>query len=138
VPEKSFVEQCWFLYGIRLGRLYLGFLRYHSEGTAASVDFDWEKALSPLQMGWFHSHPGVKFLTPSSRDNKTMRGWVKARAKPLLCGIFCQGEQKCYCYYKVGMDINRETIVARKPVYSRVHGSIFLGYQAVDSTGEVV
>ena len=124
---ESFSEQCWFIYGLRLGRIYIGFLKYHSKGTAGSVDFDWHKALTPLLIGWYHSHPGRKFLTPSSIDDRTMRSWIKATNKKLLCGIFCQDEQRCYCYYKDGMDDDRESVIYRKPVRANFSGFMFLG-----------
>jgi hypothetical protein len=125
--DESFVEECWFIYGLRLGSIYLGFLKYHSKGTAGSVDFDWHKALTPLLIGWYHSHPGRKFLTPSSIDDRTMRSWIKATNKKLLCGIFCQDEQRCYCYYKDGMDDDRESVIYRKPVRANFSGFMFLG-----------
>jgi len=125
--DESFVEKCWFIYGLRLGRIYLGFLKYHSKGTAGSVDFDWHKALTPLLIGWYHSHPGVKFLTPSAIDDRTMRSWIKATNKKLLCGIFCQDEQKCYCYYKRGMNVAKESVIWVKPVKALFSGSVFLG-----------
>jgi hypothetical protein len=125
--DEGFVERCWFIYGLRLGNHYLGFLRYHSVGTVASVEFDWHKALSPLFIGWYHSHPGIKALTPSSTDNATMRSWIKGRARPMICGIFCAQEQRCYCYYKDGMDYKRESIILRKPVVARLSGPLFYG-----------
>ena len=127
MSEEDFVEECWFIYGLRLGRIYIGFLKYHSKGTAGGVDFDWHKALTPLLIGWYHSHPGRKFLTPSSIDDRTMRSWIKATNKKLLCGIFCQDEQRCYCYYKDGMDDDRESVIYRKPVRANFSGFMFLG-----------
>jgi hypothetical protein len=125
--EEGFVEECWFIYGLRLGRIYMGFLRYHSSGTVASVDFDWHKALSPLFIGWYHSHPGIKALTPSEIDNSTMRSWIKGLARPLLCGIICAWEQQCYCYYKSGMSEKRESIICRRPVDAQILWPFFFG-----------
>jgi hypothetical protein len=126
--EENFVEDCWFLYGVRLGSIYLGFLKYHSEGTAGSVDFDFQKAMSsPFLLGWYHTHPGSGFLTPSSMDDRTMRSWIKGRARPMLCGIVCAGLQRCYCYYKDGMDDNKETVISRSIVAVRFMSPVFLG-----------
>lgn len=127
---EDFVEECWFIYGLRLGSLYLGFLKYHSSGTAVSVDFDWHKALSPLLIGWYHSHPGEKFLTPSSIDDSTMRSWVKGLGHSVLCGIICGERQHCYCYYKQGMDENRESIIYRKHMKADLSGPLFFGVRS--------
>jgi len=125
--DEGFVEECWFIYGIHFRSWYIGFLKYHSSGTAGSVEFDWHKALAPFFLGWYHSHPGVKFLTPSDIDNKTMRSWIKGLYRPLLCGIFCGGEQRCYCYYKNGMDAKRESVILRRLVIARLLGPLFFG-----------
>ena len=125
--QEDFVEECWFIYGLRLGTVYLGFLKYHSKGTSGSVDFDWHKALAPLFIGWYHSHPGQKFLTPSDRDNRTMKSWIIGMFEPRLCGIFCDGEQRCYCYYKGAESTKRETIIRRVPIVAHLRGSLFCG-----------
>lgn len=97
-------EECWFLYGIRIGAWYIGFLRHHSIGEWASVEFDWEKALeSRFLLGWFHSHPdGI--TTPSSTDHKTMRSWVRTVERPLICGIYCEGISRAYMFLRKSMD----------------------------------
>ena len=65
-----FVEECWFIYGFKFLNLYIGFLKYHSTGSAAEVDFDWEKVLASKNLiGWCHSHPD-NFEVTSEEDNK--------------------------------------------------------------------
>jgi len=98
--KEEFTEECWFLYGKKIGSFYFGWTVYHSEGTAGSVDFDWEKALKGNLLGWFHTHPGVKHILPSSTDNKTMRSWVRSAGRPMLCGIVCGDDMECYSYYR--------------------------------------
>jgi hypothetical protein len=125
---KNFVEQCWFLYGFRFRRWYFGFLKLHSTGTATGVEItDWEKALTPLLIGWYHSHPGYKFLTPSGIDNKTMRSWVKGLNRSLLCGIFCAIHQRCYYYYKSEQSTRRESVIYRRQIHAVIHWPFFFG-----------
>jgi hypothetical protein len=138
MPEENFFEECWFIYGVRLGGTYFGFLKYHSKGTAGSVEFDWHKALTPLCLGWYHSHPGEKFLTPSARDDKTMRSWVKGLMKPMLCGIFCQEDQECYCYFKGPESTRRETVVRIKTIEAKLAGPFFLGSSRKNDYGHKV
>ena len=92
-------EKCWFVRGIQIGDVYIGRLQYHSEGSLASVDFKWSEALGKSLLGFYHSHPGG-VPCPSSRDDRTMRAWVKAEGRPMLCGIFSEGDQKCFLYYR--------------------------------------
>jgi len=103
-----FVEECWFIYGFKFLNLYIGFLKYHSTGSAAEVDFDWEKVLASKNLiGWCHSHPD-NFEVTSEEDNKTMRSWVRALEKPLICCIKCKTNKKrqnCYIFKR-----NQKTI----------------------------
>ena len=124
----DFSEECWFIYGIKLRDYYFGFLKYHSKGEYASVEFNWLKALNRFQIGWYHSHPGKKALTPSDRDRRTMRSWVLGRGESLLCGIFCSGEQRCYLYSKVGVDEKKNSIIERSPVVASIIGPFFIGW----------
>jgi hypothetical protein len=72
---------------------------YLSHGSPGSVDFDWEKAWDDKAIvGWRHTHPGVKFDTPSSVDDRTMTSWVKALGRPVVCGVTC-GESTRYYQY---------------------------------------
>lgn len=125
---ENFVEQCWFLYGFRFRKWYLGFLRHHSTGATASVEIaDWEKALTPFLIGWYHSHPGYKFLKPSSIDDTTMRSWVKGLGKSLLCGIFCAIHQRCYCYYISKKSTRRESIIYKRRIHAVIRRPFFFG-----------
>jgi hypothetical protein len=124
----EFYEECWFIYGIRIGEFFLGFLKYHSKGDAGSVEFNWLKALNRFQIGWYHSHPGKKFLIPSDRDRRTMRSWILGKGKPLLCGIFCDGEQRCYLYQRTGRDKKKNSIVEKSPVVAKIIGPFFIGW----------
>jgi hypothetical protein len=125
---SEFYEECWFIYGIRIGEFFFGFLKYHSKGDAGSVEFDWLQALNKFQIGWYHSHPGKKFLVPSDRDNRTMRSWIIGRGKSLLCGIFCNGEHRCYIYKKTGIDVKKNSIVENRPILAKIKGSFFFGW----------
>jgi proteasome lid subunit RPN8/RPN11 len=93
----EFKEQCWFIKGIRIGNYVVGYREYHSDGTSGSVEFDWERAFNKCIFGWFHTHPSG-FDNLSSRDEKTMKGWVIAMGRPLLCGIGVDGVEKWWLY----------------------------------------
>ena len=62
-----------------------------TEGTPASVAFDpyavldWEETEGDV-MGFYHTHPSF-IACPSLRDHRTMRAWVAAFGRPLLCLI---------------------------------------------------
>lgn len=91
------VEECWFVYGYRLKFFFIGFKRYHSAGDESNVSFDWEKCLKNKRfIGWFHTHLGQKHLDPSAADHRTMRSWVRATDKSLLCGIRSEKSSKIY------------------------------------------
>ena len=98
--EKEFIEECWFVYGVRVGSHYVGYTVYHSAGSSGEVEFDWEKAMNPFLIGWIHTHPNDFGCGPSETDNSTMRGWVRGKGKPLLCAIICDHEQGYYEYYR--------------------------------------
>jgi len=99
------IEQCWFLYGIRIGRWSLGFLKYHSKGTEASVDFDWQKVMaSKYFLGWYHTHPTFS-SEPSELDEKTMRSWIRGLGRNLICGILGTDGHKCWYYFRWGNSI---------------------------------
>jgi hypothetical protein len=110
--EEVFLEEVWFLFGIRIGNLFFGFTVYQNRGEVAHVTFDWKKALSFIPflkdsnkflIGFYHTHPGGDPF-PSSTDTETMGTWVKATGKGLLCGIRSAGVQKCYLYKRVAED----------------------------------
>lgn len=94
-------EECWFIRGWKFGPYYLGWLDWHSKGTVASVDFDWEKAMKGNILGFYHSHP-LGMTSPSTRDDRTMGAWVRAEGRSLLCGIFSGKDQACYRYDREG------------------------------------
>lgn len=110
--EAGFVEEVWFLYGIRLWSLFIGFTVYQNSGEVAQVNFNWEKAFSFLPflknankflIGFYHTHPGGE-PSPSTTDTETMGTWVKAMGKAMLAGIKSGDKQKCYLYRRVSPD----------------------------------
>jgi len=99
VDMKNFVEECWFIYGIKFFGKFVGFRVYHSSGTPGSVEFKWEKALSKFLIGWVHTHPsGITHV--SDTDDRTMRGWCIGLGKPLLCVVVADGQARAWCYWK--------------------------------------
>ena len=98
--KEEFIEKCWFIYGIRIGGLFIGYSKYHSAGTSRNVEFGWKKAMNPLLIGWVHTHPDDFGPRPSETDNSTMRGWVRGKNQSLVCGILCKEEQGWFDYYR--------------------------------------
>ena len=97
--EEGFVENCWFIYGIRIGIFCIGWVKHHSSGSTGGVSFDLDKVIDhPRFLGWVHTHPGEGFVQPSSTDHKTMRGWVRTQGRPLLCVIVSGSEGATYEY----------------------------------------
>ena len=125
--SKDFLEECWFLYGVRIGPLYIGRLKYVSQGTAGSVDFDWQPAMDKKVIGWYHTHPGEDFTTPSATDHKTMRSWVKGRGDLMLCGIKSGDSQKCYAFYR-----SDGTAILYNVMVSFLTGNFFVGMLTLD------
>lgn len=123
----TFYEECWFIYGFKAGPFYVGFLKYHSKGQACSVEFDWEKALDKKVIGWYHTHPGTSFTYPSSVDHRTTRSWVYGVNKPMLCGIKCNGRQKCYCFHKCLSEILYTVM------HSVIIGNLFIGVNSKET-----
>jgi hypothetical protein len=113
--DKEFIEECWFLYGIRVKGHFFGYLEYHSAGSSGQVEFDWEQAMNPLLIGWVHTHPYGFGAGPSETDNSTMRGWVRGKNRPMVSGIRCDDEEIWYDYYrKSDGEIDRRDIEIRK------------------------
>jgi proteasome lid subunit RPN8/RPN11 len=88
---KPVVEQCWTLVGERRGRIWLCRRVRRVRGERASVRFDGAWALAREEthgdvVGFLHTHPDGPAM-PSDRDVRTMRAWVRAFGKPLLCLI---------------------------------------------------
>lgn len=109
MSNKNFVEEVWFVFGFKIGKWVIGYLEYQNYGEACSVKFNTKKAFFGKKeskkfnsnlIGFYHSHPGGDTY-PSNQDNETMDTWVKATGKPLICGIFSNGEQKCFLYNRV-------------------------------------
>ena len=87
-------EQCWILTGEydEESDRWLVTLKRHVSGDPASVEADWQWALSREEekgdvLGFAHTHPQGASTQPSQRDVETMRAWCSAFGKPLLCLI---------------------------------------------------
>jgi len=138
LAKVDFKEECWLLYGVRLENLipgkkyFIGFKKYHAVGTSSGVEMDFETANSPWVIGWNHTHPGRKNITPSSTDNSTMRSWVKSIYKSYLCGIRCGNNSACYCYYVGGFHKDKSTIVKKNEVDVWNFGPFFFGKMKVE------
>jgi hypothetical protein len=84
-------EQCWVLVGRRQGRIWYARRVGRSRGEPAEVEFDGPAVLAREErrrdvVGFLHTHPSSAAV-PSRRDLATMRAWVSAFGKPLLCLI---------------------------------------------------
>lgn len=110
--DRSFVEEVWFLYGLKVAGRYFGRLAYRNDGQVAQVRFDWAQAFfnkfggteaNWSLIGFYHTHPGGH-PSPSSTDDETMGTWVKSMGKPMLCGIISGDNQKCYLYQRATED----------------------------------
>ncbi len=84
-------ERCWALVGQRRGAFWLARRRRPATGEPTRVEFDaaWTLAREESRgdvVGFCHTHPcGLVGLSPV--DVRTMRAWVGALGKPLLCLI---------------------------------------------------
>ena len=88
---SSDCEQAWVLIGRRKGRIWYARRIGRCAGEPASVEFDGPAVLDREErkrdvVGFLHTHPASEAL-PSRRDLDTMRAWVSAFGKPLLCVI---------------------------------------------------
>lgn len=84
-------EQCWVLVGQRRGRVWYTRRIGRCSGDPAEVEFDGPAVLAREErrrdvVGFLHTHPSSAAV-PSRRDLATMRAWVSAFGKPLLCLI---------------------------------------------------
>jgi proteasome lid subunit RPN8/RPN11 len=91
IREAQRCEQCWPLVGQRRGRLWRARRLRRSVGQPTRVEFDGRAVLAREErrgdvIGFLHTHPGFRALL-SKRDVDTMRAWVSAFGKPLLCLI---------------------------------------------------
>lgn len=134
---NGFAEEVWFLYGIRVGSLYTGYLVHQGEGSAAHVEFDWSRAFfkkvgvgesNARLIGFYHSHPGGH-PSPSGTDISTMDSWVKAMGRPMLCGIISGSQQRCYLFMRATEDRSdpESAKVKYKEIRSSLRGNMFLG-----------
>jgi len=97
---KSGRERFWLLVGQRRGRIWYARRKLPAAGGPGQVRFD---GLSVLELeerrgnviGFMHTHPNGS-AAPSSRDVDTMRAWVGAFGKPLLCVIAGRDELAAY------------------------------------------
>lgn len=79
------------LVGRRRGRIWYARRTGRCVGEIASVEFDGPAVLDREErrhdvVGFLHTHPSSDAV-PSRRDLDTMRAWVGAFGKPLLCLI---------------------------------------------------
>lgn len=93
-------EECWTLLGWQRNRIWYARKTRRWAGESASVEFDglWVLAREEQRhdvAGFFHTHPAGP-AGPSTRDVRTMRAWVSAFGKPLLCVIASPGGLKAY------------------------------------------
>jgi proteasome lid subunit RPN8/RPN11 len=91
-------EQCWILVGQYRPPFWYARRVHSTRGGPASVEFDaaWVLGREETQanvVGFFHTHPSGLHAV-SERDVRTMRGWVSAFGKPLLCVVQC--DAVCY------------------------------------------
>lgn len=86
---KPVNERCWTIVGCRQGRFWYGRRRRPAAGDCTKVEFDgaWSLLREETRgdvVGFYHTHPAGP-ASPSQRDVRTMRAWVEAFGKPLLC-----------------------------------------------------
>ena len=81
-------EQCWVIWGKRLGFFWVGKMEYLGEGEPSMVSFDNSYVIKNLKnlIGFWHTHPQWT-ADYSSMDDHTMAGWNVCVGKPLLCAI---------------------------------------------------
>jgi len=115
------IEECWFIEGKRVGPFLLGKRVYHSFGSTTSVNFDWNEAVSKKVLGFYHTHPfGEPFL--SDEDITTMKAWVRAEGRPLICGVICSGVQSCWIFYRKGK------YICYRKIPSFLNRSLYMGW----------
>ncbi len=84
-------ENCWVLVGGWQEDLWWGKRVKPTEGTPVSVNFSADYVIQRDTnhhdiVGFIHTHPGM-IAHYSSRDDRTMKAWVLALGKPLVCCI---------------------------------------------------
>lgn len=98
--RHSLCERCWLLVGQRRGRIWHARKVERCVGEPDRVAFDGPAVLAREEsrgdvVGFLHTHPSCAAL-PSRRDLHTMRAWVSAFGKPLICLI--DGRDGLYGY----------------------------------------
>lgn len=125
-----FVEECWFVYGLKIFDKFIGFKVYHSSGTPGAVEFNWEKAITKFLVGWVHTHPSGSTHV-SYTDDKTMNGWAIGLGKPLLCVVVCDGQARAWQYWKKRKS-HKSAAVCRKEIDIKFKGPFLIADTKVD------
>jgi hypothetical protein len=129
--DKEFVEECWFIYGLKIKRYFIGIKLYHSSGTPGGVRFDWSKCLSKFFIGWLHSHPsGVSHV--SDTDDLTMNGWAIGLGRPLLCAVVCDGRTRVWQYWKKSKSRKNAAVCRQEIKIKFLKGPFILADTLVD------
>jgi hypothetical protein len=95
-------EHCWVILGRRLGVFWYGRLVYLATGEPSQVEFDWDMVFQREEtkgdvVGFLHTHPNTN-AHPSPTDHATMKTWVTAMGKPLICSIDGSDGLKSFWY----------------------------------------
>lgn len=96
------LEHCWLVVGRRQSNFWLGRRVKRTVGSQTSVAFDPHWAIQREEergdvLGFYHTHPAGT-PGPSQRDVNTMRSWVDAFGKPLLCLIEASQHVGCFVF----------------------------------------
>jgi proteasome lid subunit RPN8/RPN11 len=91
VNSRTKCEQCWALIGQHRGPIWFARRLGRWTGQPDRVEFDAAAVLRREEqrrdvVGFLHTHPHCA-ARPSQRDIDTMRAWVSAFGKPLVCLI---------------------------------------------------
>lgn len=88
--ESTDNEVFYAVYGIQIGRFYIGKLYNLNRGTSTRVSFvDRLPKINETKdklLGFYHTHPNF-FASPSDQDYKAMNSCVISLGKDLLCAI---------------------------------------------------
>ena len=80
------------VYGISIGKFYVGYTKKVIDGTPSFVEFSAEDVLKKKSglIGFYHTHPKYAYYY-SSTDYNTMEAWTDCLGKNLLCIIQPEG-----------------------------------------------
>lgn len=117
-------EKCWFIFGKKVKNTYIGWLKYSSEGNPASVSFNWSDAAKRNLLGFHHTHPDG-CLWFSSRDDKTMKAWVRAEGRPLICSVRSSGKDAAAMWKRM-----EDRSVGHTPLHVTIKGNLFLAWES--------